>query len=173
MLRYISVGYVLRPQGIKGEIKVEPLTDDMEQFNDWDTLYLEQGGEYTPLKVTAKRYRDNHLFLRIQGYSDINLAEKLRGKYLWIAKDELGNLPRDTFLIVDIIGCVVHTQEGQELGRVRSIIHTGSNDVYVVKGPLGEILIPGLKKVVSEVDIKNKRIAVVAQELEGLLPDEY
>lgn len=173
MLEYLSVGYVLKPQGIKGEVKVDPLTDYIERFDELDTIYIKIMDQYNPLKIIARRYSGNHVFLRLEGYKDIDQAEKLRGQYLWIPRDEARDLPKNTFLIADIIGCAVYTQEGEQLGHVDRIIHTGSNDVYVTKGSMGEILIPGLKKVVLDVDIQGRKITVAAQELEGLLPDAY
>lgn len=172
MLDYLSVGYVLKPQGIKGEIKVEPLTDYIERFDELDILYIKEANQYNPVKVMSTRYRGNHVFLRLEGYNNMDDAEKLRGQYLWIPRDQVRDLPKDTFLIADIIGCAVYTQEGDHLGHVDRVIHTGSNDVYVTEGPLGEILIPGLKKVVLDVDIQGRQITVAVQELEGLLPDE-
>ena len=171
MLDYISVGYVLKPQGIKGEIKVEPLTDYIERFDELDILYIKEDDKYTPTRILSRKYSPNHVFLLLEGYYDRNQAEKLRGQYLWIARDQVRELPEDTFLIADIIGCAVYTKEGQYLGSVDDVIETGSNDVYVTKGPLGDVLIPGLKKVILDVDIKNKKIIVSAQELEGLLPN--
>jgi len=171
LLQYLSVGYILKPQGIKGEIKVEPLTDYIERFDELDTLYIKEGDQCQPVNVIARRYRGNHVFLRLEGYKDINQVEELRGEYLWIPREEARELPEDTFFIADIVGCAVYTQEGQDLGRVDSVIHTGSNDVYITKGSMGEILIPGLKKVVLDVDIQSRKITVAAQELEGLLPN--
>ena len=172
MLEYISVGYILRPRGIKGEIKVEPLTDYIERFDELDILYIKVMNQYKPVKILARNYSHSYVFLRLEGYNDMNQVEELRGQYLWIPRDQVRKLPKDTFLIADIIGCAVYTQEGQHLGRVDSVIQTGSNDVYVTKGPLGEILIPGLKKVVLDVDIQSRKITVAVQELEGLLPNE-
>ena len=51
---YLTVGYVLRPRGVKGEVKVEPLTDSIEQFNEWDVLYIKDGDQYYPLKIITK-----------------------------------------------------------------------------------------------------------------------
>lgn len=171
MLKHLTVGYVLRPRGIKGEVKVEPLTDSVDEFHKWDTLYIKDGNKYYPLKINAKRNTGDDLFLHFEGYDDMNMAEKLRGKYLWIPRDEMEELPEDTFYITDILGCTVYTQEGAVLGQVDRIIHTGSNDVYLLKGSAGEILIPGLKKVILDIDITAKKMVVAAQELEGLLPD--
>lgn len=172
MLDYLSVGYVVKPQGVRGEIKVEPLTDYMERFDELETLYLKGPDGYKPKRVVARRYSSRHIFLRLEGFEDRDSAEGLRGEYLWIPRHMARELPEDTFLIADIIGCIVYTEDGKELGKIDRVIETGSNDVYVTKGPMGEILIPGLKKVVSDIDINGRRIQVKASELGGLLPHE-
>lgn len=172
MLDYLTVGYVLRPRGIKGEVKIEPLTDNMEQFEAWKTLYIEGAEGYLPLEIKAKRYIKNHVYLYFHGYDNTDKAEKLRGKYLWIPKKLLGDLPDDSFFVADIIGCSIFTGQGQNLGIVDRVLHTGSNDVYVSKNLNKEILIPALKKTVLDVDIQAKKIIVDAHELKGLLPDE-
>lgn len=171
MLDYLSVGYILKPHGIRGEMKVEPLTDYIERFDELDTLYIKRAEQYCPIRIMARRYRGNHVFLVLEGYDNLDKTEKLRGQYLWIPRDEARALPEDSFFVADIIGCAVFTEEGRPLGHVDGIIHTGSNDVYVTKGSMGQILIPGLKKVVLDVDIQSRKIIVAAQELEGLLPD--
>ena len=172
LLDYLSVGYVLKPQGLKGEIKVEPLTDYAERFDELDTLYLKTGKQYSQLKIVSARYMGDFAYLRFAGIHGIDEAEELRGQYLWIPRNMARILPDDACFIADIIGCEVCTQEGQVLGQVESIISTGSNDVYVIHGSKGEILIPGLKKVVLKVDTLGKKIIVSAQELGGLLPNE-
>lgn len=171
MLDYLSVGYVLKPQGIRGEIKVESLTDDIERFDKLDVLYIKNQEVYSPLKIMNRRYNRQYVYLSIQGYDSMNEAEKLRGEYLWIPREMARKLPKDSFFIADLIGCNVYTQEDEHLGSINEVIHTGSNDVYVTKGARGDILIPALKKVVLNVDIGGRRMIVDSQQLEGLLPD--
>lgn len=172
MLKYLSVGMVLKPQGLKGEVKVEPLTDDITRFDDLDVVYLKSGQSYFEVKIISRRYSSNFVYLILEGFEDRNQAEKLRGQYLWIPRHMARILPEDTFLIADLIGSAVITNDGRQLGHIERVLQTGSNDVYVVNGDKGEILIPALKKVVLRVDIVNKKVEVDVQELEGLLPDE-
>ncbi|HZJ82999.1 MAG TPA: ribosome maturation factor RimM [Clostridia bacterium] len=172
MLNYLSVGYVLKPQGIKGEIKVESLTDNLERFDKLSVLYIKCQEGYDPIEIVARRYSGKFVYLSIKGYDDMNAAEKLRGQYLWIPREEAKKLPEGSFFIADLIRCNVYTQEEEHLGSIKEVIHTGSNDVYVIKGVKGEILIPALKKVVLNVDIEAKRMTVDSLKLEGLLPDE-
>lgn len=172
MLKYLSVGLVLKPQGLKGEVKVNPLTDNIKRFDNLDEVYIKAGQNYIPLKIRGRWYRKDFVYLSFEGYEDRNQAERLRNEYLWIPREKAIPLPEDTFFIADLIGCAVRTNEGECLGHIEQVIQTGSNDVYVVNGSKGEILIPALKKVVLQVDIMNRFIEVDASELEGLLPDE-
>lgn len=169
--RYLSVGYVSKPQGIKGEVKVEPLTDDMYRFDDLDEVFLKRGDRYIPVKVLGRKYIKNFVILKLEGFEDRNQAETLRGEYLWVSREQARPLPEDTYYIADIVGCCVETSDGRFLGRVTGVLHTGSNDVYVVRDK-EEVLIPALKKVVIHVDIEKRKIVVNADELEGLLPNE-
>lgn len=169
--KYLSVGYVTKPQGIKGEVRVKPLTDDMYRFDDLDEVFLKRQDRYVPVKIQRRRYAKDFVILKLEGFEDRNQAETLRGEYLWISREQARPLPKDTYFIADIVGCRVETCAGRFLGYVTGVLHTGSNDVYVVKDK-EEVLIPALKKVVVDVDVENSKIVVNHEELEGLLPDE-
>ena len=170
---YLSVGYVLKPHGIKGELKVEPLTDDMYRFDKLDWVFLKRGNEYKPLKIVSRKYGRNFVILKLDGFEDRNQSETLRNQYLWIPREDVLSLPEDTYYIADIIGCSVETDDGRFLGHVHEVLQTGSNDVYIVRNESGrEVLVPTLKKVVTEVDLVDRKIRINAGEMEGLLPDE-
>lgn len=172
MVEYFAVGYVLKPQGIKGEVKVEPLTDDISRFDKLDVVLLRRDTKYIRIKIEDTRYMGNYVILKLEGYDDRSSAEGLRDEYFWIPRTLAKELPEHAYFISDIIGCNVRTDIGKTLGPVKEIIRTGSNDVYVVDSKDGEILIPALKKVVREVDIEKKLIIIDTTEIEGLLPDE-
>lgn len=170
MTEYFAVGYVLRPQGIKGEIKVEPLTDHIRRFDELYTVLLEDSDGYRQLNIENIRYIQDAVILKIQGYDDVNCAETLRNKYLWIPRSMAKELPEYTYFMADIIGCSVKTQGGDMIGTVKDIIYTKSNDVYVIDSSSGDILIPALKKVVKDVDVRDKVITIDITGLEGLFP---
>lgn len=173
MFEYFSVGYVLKPRGLKGEIKVEPLTDDIRRFDLLDKVYLKKALGYQEVKILKKTYIKNFLFIILEGYDSIEKAQCLRNQYLWIPRTLAVELPKGNFFISDIIDCVVETVDGIKIGRIKDVIQTGHNDVYVVDNSKGEVLIPALKKVVKKVDLKERILIVDANELEGLLPDDY
>lgn len=171
MPEYLAVGVVLKPQGLKGEIKVKPLTDDIRRFDSLPQLYLKAEGGYRRVKVLKQRYDKGFVYLTLEGIDAIGAAEPLRSAELFIPRTLARRLPEDTYFIADLIGCQVATTEGRGLGAVYDVIQTGSNDVYVLRGCGQEILIPALKKVVLSVDLPNRRIVVDLTDMEGLVPD--
>ncbi len=89
------------------------------------------------------------------------MAEKLKGCYLKIKRENTRKLPKDTYFIADLIGLNVYTEEGELLGKVEDIYNNKSNDIYVVKDELGkQILLPGIKEVIKQIDIDNEKIIV-------------
>ena len=168
-MEYLSIGYVLKAHGLKGEIKVEPLTDYVNRFDEIDLVYLENNGNYMKTKIKSRRYSKGFAYILLEEYADIDKAETIKGKYLWITREMTRKLPKDTYLIVDIINSTVLTDKGDNLGKIINVIHTGSNDVYVIKNNQKEILIPALKRVFLNVVIENKKLLIKADELEGLI----
>jgi 16S rRNA processing protein RimM len=172
MLEYLSVGIVLKPRGLKGEIKVKPLTDDDKRFDALNSIFLKNGESYTELEITSRRYDKGFVYLKFKDHNTIESVEHLRDQYLWIHRRMARILPKDTFFIADLLGCRVETRSGESLGEITDVLETGSNDVYVVNGSSGEVLIPALKKVVVDVDIPKRQVKVDLTDMEGLLPDE-
>ncbi|NLX70909.1 MAG: 16S rRNA processing protein RimM [Clostridiales bacterium] len=174
LLKYLSVGYVLKPHGVRGALKVEPLTDNMYRFDYLDQVFLKKGNnQYRPVKIEDRKYGKNFVILKLEGYEDRNQSETLRGEYLWVPRENAVALPEDTYYIADIIGCSVETSNGQLLGHIVRVLKTGSNDVYIVRDKSkNEILIPALKKVVNKINLVDRKIIVKAEEMEGLLTDE-
>ena len=176
MLEYLSVGIVLRPQGLKGEIKVKALTDDPKRFDTLQKLFLQNKG--TPLhplelQICSRRYDKGFVYLKLSGYETIESVEPLRNQELWISRNMVRKLPKFSYLIPDLLDCRVETIDGEYLGELSQVLETGANDVYVIRGGTrGEVLIPALKKVVTHVDIPNRLIRVDLKDMEGLLPDE-
>ncbi|HZK35100.1 MAG TPA: ribosome maturation factor RimM [Bacillota bacterium] len=176
MLGYLSVGLVLRPIGLKGELKIKPLTDDPKRFDKLSYIYINNGKTgnlaYAKYEIQTRRYNMDFVYLKLYKVDSIEAAEKLRNQNLWIPRAMAIPLPEDTYFIGDILGSVVITIQGDRLGKVNNIIKTGSNDVYEVVGENREVLIPALKKVVKSIDIKAGSIVVDLTDMKGLLEDE-
>jgi 16S rRNA processing protein RimM len=151
----VVVGRITAAHGVRGEVKVEPLTDFPERFGRGSHLWLD-GVERV---VEGGRWQRAQVILKLQGVDSRSEAEALRGKELTVP--EAATLPdQGVYYLHDIVGLHVETQDGTELGRVFDVLSTGSNDVYVVRGAQGELLLPALDDVVLQVDVAGGRIVV-------------
>ena len=165
---YFEIGQIVNTSGLKGVIKVKPFTDDITKFNNLKTIYISIKKELKEFKIEEVRFNKNMVFLKLEGIDRVEEAESYRNLYLKIKRDKNEKLEENSYYIVDIIGSKVYTDCGEELGEIIDVFSTGSNDVYVVKDNLGkQILLPAIKDVIKNVDIKNKKIIVHL--LEGLI----
>ena len=120
------------------------------------------------MKIENARYQKHLVILKLKNVEDMNSAEKLKGCYIKIHRKDARKLPKGKYFIADIIGSEVITDDGKSLGKVDDIYNTGSNDIYVVKDELGkQILLPGIKEVILNVDIEKQIVTVHL--LEGLI----
>ena len=161
--RYLVVGKVVAPWGTGGELKVVILTDFPDRFRDLKSVYL--GDE--PWMLEGHRRHGRWIILKLEGCADRNSARKLRGELVQIPLEEAVPLSEDEYYIYQIEGLEVWTREGEHLGRVSEVLFTGANEVYIVKGERGEILLPAIEDVVKEVDLEGGRLIV--EPLEGML----
>lgn len=160
MLEYISIGQIVNTHGVRGEVKVYPLTDNIERFDKVDHVYIEEGKQLVTLNITNVKYLKNMAVIKFKGIDNAESAEKLRNKYIKVHRNNTVKLPDDTFLICDLIGHQVFNEAGEYLGKVVDVLQTGSNDVFVVKSEDKEILIPGLKSIFKSIDVENGRMIV-------------
>lgn len=123
----------------------------------------------TVYEVAKARFHQKYLIVQLHGIADRNAAELLRDQYLMVTVEDAVPLEEGEFYLFQLIGLDVYTDEDEHLGQIGEIIETGANDVYVVRGPRGEILLPAIDECVLEVDINAKRITVHL--MDGLLPD--
>ena len=158
---YIEIGEVLRPHGIQGLVKVRPETDDPARFVGLTQVFLSDGQAYRSAAVAEAAVReDGFVYLRLDGAQTRNDAEKQRGWILYVDRAHAKRLDEDEWFICDLIGCRVSTDVGESLGEVTDVMQPGPNDVFVIRTPKGEILVPVLKSVLAEVDPENRRIVL-------------
>lgn len=161
------VGKVLKPQGIKGEIKIKSVSPNPQRFKTLKKVFIKKETLKT-YSIESVRVSDKFVFLKLLGINNREESEILRGCDILIDKSELIDLVANEYFVHDLIGCRVVTEDGLILGELIDVAQYSSNDVYVVKNDVGkEILIPAAKEVIKQVDITNKQIKVHL--LEGLL----
>jgi 16S rRNA processing protein RimM len=164
--RYLAVGRVTRAHGIRGEVSVLPLTQVASRFEPGSRVFVGESDE-RPLVVQSSRPNRDRVLVVFRGTSDRDAAEELRGSYLFVPAEEAHALPEGEFWPHELVGAEVITDRGRPLGRLQEIIRTPANDVWSVRDESGaEVLVPALKSVVDDVDVRARR--VVVHEVPGL-----
>jgi 16S rRNA processing protein RimM len=160
----VAVGRILGPWGLQGELRVQPLTDFPERFAPGCSLYVDGVAHV----VEHCRWHKGKAHIRLSGVDSATAAEALRGRLLEVPEGELKPLSEGEYYQFQIVGLKVRTTEGQPLGKVTQVLSTASNDVFVVQGEGGELLIPAVEHVVRAIDLDGGWMEV--ELVEGLLP---
>lgn len=151
----LRVGKIVNTHGLKGEVKVIPLTDDPKRYNDLEFVLID-GIER---KIQGVKYQKDRVIVKVEGINSIEEAEKYKNKYMEIPREYAVPLEEDSYYIADIIGCTVYDTNGKDLGKIFDVIQTKNNDVYWIKKPK-ELLIPVLLEIVTDIDVENKKITI-------------
>jgi 16S rRNA processing protein RimM len=166
-VKKIILGKVGAVYGVKGWLKVHSFTDETEAILDYFPWSLKLGNNTQSVDITDWRKHSNNLIVKVAGIDDRDVAQKLVGSEIIVAENVLPELPEGDFYWRDLIGMVVVTTNGYNLGSVSEIMETGANDVLVVKANPNdgfgqkERLIPYLAdQVVISVSAETKQICV-------------
>lgn len=159
------MGKIVNTHGIRGDVKVLPLTDDIKRFEDLKHVFI--GDDKLRLEITKVGYVKRNVLLHFKNLENINDVEKFKNWVIWIDEKDKVKLPKDSFFLDDIIGLEVFLEDGTSVGIVKDILQPGANDVYVVKDGKKEYLIPAIKDVIKEVNLEEKRMII--DPLEGTL----
>ncbi|MDI3536172.1 MAG: rRNA processing protein RimM [Eubacteriaceae bacterium] len=159
------IGRVAGVHGIKGEVKVQPLTDNSERFFDLREIILVSPKENKKVIITACRIHKNSVLLQLDGIASRNEAEALIGMNLLIDRDQAVDLSDDEYFVEDLKGMSVYNQRVL-LGELTDILQTGGVDVYMIKGEDREYCVPARKIYFKDFDFENNRIeADIPQEI--------
>lgn len=168
--RLTCVGVIARAHGLKGELKVTPLTEDPAFYRATERMILELPTGLRVYQVAGSRAAAAGWILSLEGVADRPAAEALKGARLLLEENQLKPLGEGEFFQHDLVGCRVETLAGRAVGEVQAVMETGANDVLVVGGGV-EVMIPMVAEVVKAVDIAARVIRI--EPLPGLLePDE-
>jgi len=169
LVEYLSIGRILAPWGVKGQVKIEPLTDDIKRFENLKSIYIEIDNSLEYYEIENVLFlKDIFVVLKILGIDNIDSAEKFRGHYIKVHRKDAIKLPKNHYFICDIIGLKVFNYDGQYIGKVEDVIQTGANDVYIIKTVENkEVLIPAIRDVVLDIDLEKGKMSI--RPLEGML----
>lgn len=163
---YIAIGEVLRPKGIKGGLKVRPLTDDMRRYDKLKLVYIDE----LPHKILDISYEGSFVILFLQNVTDRNTAETFRGKLINIDRINAIDPGDDVYFISDIIGCELLDENNTKIGTIMQVDSFGSADVISgVSVSNKNFRFPFLNKIVHKVDITNKHFVVKKDLWQGVV----
>lgn len=155
----ILIGEIVNIHGIKGEVKIYPYTDDIENLAKTKVIFLDQ--DLKDKYNISCRIQKNMLLVKIKGVDTPEMAESLRGKKVYIPKESLKELEEGSYYIEDLLGLEIVDENENHIGTLKYIFNTGANDVYEVETKEhGNIYLPAIKQVIKKVDIKNGKIYV-------------
>lgn len=157
---YLLLGEIVRPQGVRGEVKVRHYTDDPARFEELETVYLEKDGQYSPIGLLDAREQKGDVFLQLEGVTDRDMAEKLRGQKLYVDRAHARELGENEAFIADMLGMQAVSEQGMPLGTLKDVAPAGGADVFVLDTPKGELMFPAIGDVVLELDVENARMVL-------------
>jgi len=166
----VIVGRVVKPHGIRGEMQVEPDTDFPERLAGLREVQLVLAGRATPVRMETVRRTGRGLLVKIAGVESPEDVDAWRGALLAVPRSSAAALPEGRHYVFEIIGMAAVTEAGEPLGVVDEIIRTPANDVFVVRGLRGELLVPAIASVVLAVDGAARHIVI--RPVPGLFDDE-
>lgn len=154
---FITIGVIIAPHGVRGDLRIMPQTDFPGRFMDMDVCYID-GKEY---HITSARFHKQFVLATFKEIPDRNAAELMAKKEIQVRREDLVELPEGRYYIFDMIGLEVHDTNGNVLGTLTDVLQPGANDVYVVSQD-GEPdqLFAAIEDVVLDIDM-DKRIMVV------------
>lgn len=166
--QYLETGKIVGTHGVRGEIRVQPWADSPAFLLRFGTLYLDENGQ-NRLQITASRVHGNLVLLKCKGVDSIAEAEQLRGKIVYMNREDAGLEP-GSYFIQDLLGCtVLHSETGEALGVLSDVSQTGANDVWHIRKDGKEYLVPVIEEVVKTVDPAAGKITILP--IKGIFDD--
>jgi len=158
-----EIGIIVKPQGIRGELRILPTTDDPKRFNllVGEEVFLRIGSEEHSYKLLQARQHKNLVIIKLEGVNDRNTAESLVRGIIVIPEEKALPLEEGEYYVRDLIGLNVEDESGEHIGTISNVLNTNANDVYVIEAAEGDsFMIPAIKSVVLSVSIPRQKMIV-------------
>ena len=165
----VMIGEIVKPHGIRGEVKVYTYSERPENFSHYKQVVLQApaGDGTTVYKVVKSRVQGKLAILQLEGLASREAAENLQGSSVWLEKTDLPELDGDEYYWHQLLGMRVFTDTGRELGAVAGFFSTRAHDIMAVTGEGREYLIPVKEEIITEIDDRNGKLVVA--DFPGLL----
>ena len=167
--QYLECAKVINTHGVKGAVKLESLCDSPEVLADLERVFVLENGKYREIKIEGASVFKSFVLAELEGVNDMDAAAAMKGTMLYAARDDF-YLEDGDYFIVDLIGLpIIDNKSGNVLGKIADVINRGASDIYVVKTPSGERMMPAVEEFVKKIDIEN---GVYVETIPGLLSDD-
>ncbi|OEH85791.1 hypothetical protein BHU72_03135 [Desulfuribacillus stibiiarsenatis] len=160
--KIFRVGKIVNTQGIKGELRIVPVTDFPDRFQRGEEFIVEdaKGQQFVTIVESARPHK-NFILLKFKDMNSINDVEKWKGGELFVTEENLAPLEEGEYYFHQLIGLQVYTEDQVHVGTLDDILQTGANDVYVVKRPgQKDLLLPVIDECIREVNLDKNQIIV-------------
>lgn len=167
----VEIGVITKPQGLKGELKVQSISQNAERFLPLEYIYLSPNQKHNILK---SRVQNGFAYIIIEGVNSVEEAEKLRNKLVYIERSQLPKLDENEYYVRDLMNCAVKLDNGEYLGDVIDISDYSSVDNITIRNSQThkEIIFPFLNQIISNIDLDKKEIVVKQKEFDEVRVDE-
>lgn len=164
MEQYFRIGVITSAHGIRGGVKVYPVTENPARFRDLQEVLFSQPQSDTvagTYKLRRVAFQNPMVLLEFEGIDTRNQAELLKGQQLWVSRAQAIPLSENEYYLADVLGMEVRDENGELLGQVADILETGSNEVFQVEQPgMKPLLIPSIPECILTMDLQNKKMTV-------------
>lgn len=157
MEKFFNVGKIVGTHGVRGEVKLYPYTDDLEQFSEYEFLWLDKEKVF----IESTRIHKNMVLIKFKGYKDANEVMPIINKLVYIERTAKIN-DGDGHYIVDLLGCQILNEAGDVIGELKDVLQNTSQDIYLIKrvDGKGDFMLPVVDEFVKEIDIEKRQIRV-------------
>ena len=128
-MEFVCVGEIIKPQGIKGEVKIKPLIDIPAIFNGKHKLFIEKKES----GFARASFRLGYAYAQFETIPDRNVAEKFRNKKVFISREDFDALAEDDFLIEELVGTLIYDENGAYVGQIMNVENYGFDDILIIK----------------------------------------
>lgn len=163
-MQYVHIGQISKSQGVRGEVKVQLLTEDPQRFIGLKNVFVEKDGGFIPYTVRSAAIRQGAAYISFEGVDDRDSSDALRGLHICVERKDAIALPAGHHFIFDLVGCQVESSDGEALGTLTDVLQYGAADVYVVSGKSG-FMVPAIKRLLKNVDTDARKIVLDADVL--------
>ena len=167
--QYLECAIIINTHGVRGDVKLESLCDSPEVLAELERVFVHENGKYREIKVTHTSIFKQFVLATLEGVTDMDQAAAMKGTTLYASRDDF-ELDEGDYFIADLIGLpIIDVDNGKTYGTVKEVINRGASDIYVVKTPNGERMMPAVEEFVKRIDLDK---GIFVKTIPGLLSDD-